>query len=193
MRVLATLAVMAFLLVPGCFGGDEEEPPTTTTPTSGTTPTTPTGGTGTGGNSTGGKGNTTGGGGNSTGGGGSTTPAPAPREIYNASTDFARTPAPGQTDAVSTATVDVPAGYKNIVMNVTFTPGAQVAAGTVKVALSDPTPTEIGSCSIAGPATPQAAAVVCEPVTAANPAAGAWTLTFTGQGTWSARVAVTVY
>jgi hypothetical protein len=142
----------------------------------------------TGGNTTGGKGNTT------TGGG---APAALPmKELYNATKDFQgqTPPVPPTSPATTTATTEpVPAGYKNLAMNVTWTINDDAPASVardVMISLASAAG-EIGSC----PGPTAGAATVPAPcsVTATNPPAGELTLTFTGTGIWTAQVSVVVY
>lgn len=180
MRLLAILAVvlLSSTALSGCFGGDDEQPPATTTPTpTGGTPAltpTPTGTTG--GNGTGTDANNT---------GGSTAPK-APKELFNQTKNFAPSgaPAPPAADAI---TVD--AGYKEIVLRVTFSPaasapapvgqgpgihdGISVTVAGLTCAATTPAVTVQATCEQKGPATP-----------------GATEITYAGNGAVTALVVV---
>lgn len=179
MRRLLAPALLA-LLLPGCFGSDDEgTPPTVTTtatppaspePTTATPPaaapptTTPAAP-------------------------GNETPPPGPAHVANATYGYPATPSAAPHEEAFT----VPAGHAQLVMNVTYRPsttagplGAGVA-NEAKVALVDPSGAEAAFClrnaQVTEPET-------CSEASASAPA-GEWKLVFTGGGTVIAQVEVT--
>lgn len=177
MRVVPAIALSLALLLPGCFGGDEEEPPV-----DGTTPTTPTGTGGTptptpGGSPTPPTRNGTGGGNNS----GNTT-GPRPTEAFSDGFDFqANAPEPGETEGVATKTFTLAAGFKKLTIAGNFSinsPAPAVVGTATSMSIADPAGGSAGSCTGPG-AGSQAAATACT-FEATTAPAGDYVVTYTG-------------
>lgn len=127
MRLLALLLTVALVASAGCFGKDDEEPPATTTPTTGTSTTPATGATPTGATPT-----------SPTTGGNTTTPTkPAPKEVFSGTATFA--PSPGAPDPANPTGIlgapvnnpfTVAAGYTTLTLNVTWANSAPAAPTT---------------------------------------------------------------
>lgn len=187
MRLLAVLALGLALVSAGCFGGDEEPtPPTSSTPATST----PATGTGTG-NGTG-SGTGTGNGTGTDPGAGTTPPAKAPAEVLNdPAADFTKAPTPPATESVQTKPFVVPAGYSKLTLTVNWTTtGPAVIQNGVAVNILGPDGAAVATC--AGPANgpAQEAPAGCTNEGAALPAGGEYTAQYKGSGNLKASVVV---
>jgi hypothetical protein len=179
MKLLPVLLVAGLLAFTGCFGKSGTPATPTPTPATGPTPT------GTGATPT-----------SPTSGGTNTTPptpvALPPKDVCTVSYDFSTPMAPNA--AAAPISCVVPAGYKKLTLNVTFT--SKAAAGPnpgisngIKLDLNDPTGSSAASCPIAtGPQT--AAVPPCMAVTS-SAAPGEWKVQPSGAGTYTASGVVT--
>lgn len=180
MRALAVALLFVALPLAGCFGGDDETPPQTTTPsvtpTANVTPTTPTRPTG----------NVT------------PTPTPTPvaqpKDVCTVSADFAPAIPPdpaNPANAKSYACGSVPAGYKTITLNVTsWTVTGVVLAEGLVINLVGPDGSVVASC--AGPAAGATAGEPCTAEGSGAPAVGDYTVSSEGAGNVQASVTVSI-